>query len=95
MKRLELEQQQRHSRENRAADVLMYDAETRRIDSNEDRALQKSWGNRAERVLYLLVGVALLLVFTGHTEVGLVVLGTTLVAVIGSFLQQRSARGAA
>lgn len=89
LSRLEREQSERHARELRQDDLERFVAETDRRNADEDRALVRSWGTRAERVLILLVAVGLLLVFTGHTEIAAIVLGTTLVGVVGAFLAQQ------
>lgn len=92
MARLEQEQESRHARLARAQELEKYEAETRRTAIEQDRELQRHSARRAERVLYVLVVVGLLLVFTGHEDVGKIVLGTTLVGVIGAFVAHRVRR---
>lgn len=92
LRRLEIEQEERHARERRIDEVDRYNAETDRMNAEADRTLQKSWGQRAERVLYVLVAVGLICLFTGHVAIAGVVLGTTLVGVVGAFLGARMRR---
>lgn len=92
MDRLETEQQHRHTRETDADGLAKFDAETRRLDASEERDLQQVVGRRAERVLYVLAGMGAIFVFTDHETVGSIVLGGSLVGVIGSFLGQKIGR---
>ena len=84
--RLENEQAARHDREKRLDELEMYVAETSRIDAAADRDLRNRTSNRALLVTILLVAVGLVLEFTGHEAGGNIVLGTTLVGVVGAFL---------
>lgn len=88
MKRLESEQSARLAHIARADATDLYVAQTDHENAKEDRILRRSWGKRAERVLYVLVGAALVLIFTGHETAGAIVLGTTVVGVVGAFLSQ-------
>ena len=88
LSRIELEQTARHDREQRQDEVEKFVVETDRINGKEDRDLQRSWGKRAERIVVFLTGTGILFVFTDHEEIGGIVLGTTLIGVVGSFLAQ-------
>lgn len=89
MRRLETEQTHRHMLESESNGLAKYQAETMRIGEQHDRDLVSSTAKRAERVVYVLVAAGLLCVFTHHVNVGLVILGTTLVGVASAFLTQR------
>lgn len=86
--RVEAEQAARHAHVERIDAVDRFVAEAQSRAADEDRDLQRSVGKRAERVLYVLVGVAVLLIAAGHETPGLIILGTTVVGVVGSFLSQ-------
>lgn len=87
--RLESEQDARHAHFERLDATELYVAETARLDAKEDRDLQRSWGRRAERVTVFLVAAGIGLVLLGHEVAGSIVLGTTLVGVVGSFLSSK------
>lgn len=89
MARLELEQQARQKHEEQQDKLDHYEAETRRIDAEQERTLVNSGANRAVVVLVLLLVVGGGLTFFEHETVGGVVLGTTLFSVVGAFLSQR------
>lgn len=86
--RLEKEQAERHEHSRRQDELDRYVAESARAESAQDHDLQRSWGGRAERVFFALVAAGLVLVFTGHESTGAIVLGTTLVGVVGAFVAQ-------
>lgn len=89
MARLELEQRARIERERAQDDLAKYEAETRRIDAQEERKLVGRTAWRAVGVLVLLLGVGGWLTATGHETAGSILLGTTMVAVVGAFLAQQ------
>lgn len=92
MSRLEAEQAHRHAQEVAATKQASYELETRRRNDDRTIAEQGRAGQRAERVLYVLVAASLLLVFTGYEAIGGTVLGTTLLGVVASFVGQRFRR---
>lgn len=89
MVRLEEEQRGRLEHEKRQDEIERYEAETRRLDAAEDRGLMDRAANRAFLVLAVLLSVAVLLTLLGHPTVGGVLVGGTLIAVIGAFLRQK------
>lgn len=89
MARLETEQAARIAREERQDALDQYEAETRRIDASEDRRHLNTAANRALLVLLLFLAAGLLLIFTGHEEAGIALVGTSMVAVIVAFLRQQ------
>ncbi|MDQ1699957.1 MAG: hypothetical protein QOG34_1820 [Frankiaceae bacterium] len=92
MRRLEVEQSERHELDKRAADLAEYEAETRRRDAAGDRKLQQEVGWRAVAVLVFLVAVGLTLIFSRHEGSGGLVLGGTLVGVLTALVGQKVGR---
>ena len=89
MARLEVEQRERLAHVARLDALAEYEAQTVRADSAGNRTLERSAGRRAfgAMVLLLLVGVGL--IASHHEAAGEIVLGTTVVGVVGAFVSSR------
>lgn len=89
MRRLELEQQNRHELAQQSLANERYEAETERAEVKGSHDIQRQSAKRAVGVLVFLVAVGVACLFTGHEGAGEILLGTTVVGVVGSFVVQQ------
>jgi uncharacterized membrane protein len=84
--RIETEQRHRHEVELQMISIDRFDAESRRVDSAGDRSLQRFSILIAFGAFVLLLGVGVSAMVLAYTAIALVVLGTSLVGVVSSFV---------